>query len=237
VSTKGLRLGIIKSYLIHTTDSSSHAVSKLFEGTCDILRERDMTLVSLDDDGLSPENLSAAEVQLFEFKEAVNFYLKSPGHTQYPLRIEDIAASGLVDLFAVGPSWKSALSPATSTESLEYAARLQRIENLKFALVTVFAKHQLDAIIYPHQTVLVAPVGSPIQPGRNGLLTSLTGIPGLVIPMGFSDPTPTAKLGVPVGMEVIGLWGQDHKILGIGEMLESMLPPRMEPILEEAGQS
>jgi Asp-tRNA(Asn)/Glu-tRNA(Gln) amidotransferase A subunit family amidase len=227
----------MKSYLNHTIDSSSHAVSELFGGTCEILRKRNISLVNLEDDGLSPDNLSAAQVQLFEFKEAVNSYLKSPGHTQYPLRIEDIAASGLVDLFAVGPSWKTALSPAITTESLEYAARLQRIENLKFSLVTVFAKHQIDAIIYPHQSVLVAPVGSPTQPGRNGLLTSLTGTPGLVVPMGFSDSTPTAKLGVPVGMEVVGLWGQDHKILGIGEMLERMLPPRREPILEEAGQS
>jgi amidase len=227
----------MKPYFNHTADSSSHAVSKLFEGTCEILRERNITLVSLEDHDLSPDNLSKAEVQLFEFKEAVNFYLKSPGHTQYPLRIEDIAASGLVDLFAVGPSWKTALSPAMTTESLEYAARLERIEILKLSLVTLFAKYQLDAIIYPHQTVLVAPAGSPVQPGRNGLLTSLTGTPGLVIPMGFSVPTPTAKLGVPIGMEVIGLWGQDHKILGIGEMLEGMLPPRREPILEEAGQS
>ena len=227
----------MKSYLNHNTDRSSSEVSRLFEDTCERLREQNMTLVPLEDDSLSPGNLSAAEVQLLEFKEAVNSYLKSPGHAQYPLRMEDIAASGLVDLFAVGPTWKTALSPAMTTESPEYAARLQRIEVIKFALVTVFAEHQLDAIIYPHQTVLVATVGSPVQPGRNGLLTSLTGTPGLVIPMGFSERTTTAKLGVPVGMEVIGLWGQDHKILAIGEMLEGMLLQRMEPILEEAGQT
>jgi len=39
---------------------------------------------------------------------------------------------------------------------------------------------------------------------RNGALGSVTGFPSIVVPSGFSSPTPTAMLGVPVGIEFLG---------------------------------
>jgi len=37
---------------------------------------------------------------------------------------------------------------------------------------------------------------------RNGVLGAVTGFPSVVVPAGFSEPTATAPIGVPVGMEL-----------------------------------
>ena len=47
------------------------------------------------------------------------------------------------------------------------------------------------------------PVGE-IQVERNGSLGSVTGFPSIVVPGGFTKPTATAKIGVPVGIEFLG---------------------------------
>ena len=41
--------------------------------------------------------------------------------------------------------------------------------------------------------------------------------------MGFIETTETAPIDVPVGMEVIGLWGGDRKILEIAKQMEAVL--------------
>ncbi len=43
------------------------------------------------------------------------------------------------------------------------------------------------------------------QPERNGTLSNGTGFPAVTFPGGFSSPTATAPLGVPVGAELLGL--------------------------------
>jgi amidase len=67
----------------------------------------------------------------------------------------------------------------------------------------IMADERLDAIVFPHQRRLVVPVGEK-QAERNGALGSVTGFPSIVVPGGFSSPTSTATLGVPVGTEFLG---------------------------------
>ena len=69
--------------------------------------------------------------------------------------------------------------------------------------MTAFASHRLDAMLYPHQRRLVVPIGEP-QVDRNGVLSNSTGFPAVSFPGGFSAPTASAPLGVPVGLEILG---------------------------------
>ena len=69
--------------------------------------------------------------------------------------------------------------------------------------MTVMAANRLDAILYPHQKRLVVPIGEE-QVERNGVLSNSTGFPALTFPGGFSPPTATAPIGVPVGLELLG---------------------------------
>ena len=235
---KGLRIGVLSSYLNHTLDSTSHHVSTVFHKTLDSLSAAGVQLTCLD---ARPEfhllNLSQAEVSLYEVQSSFHSYLSSPHHLNCPPSFQNIFASGLVDEIAVGPTWQISAREEMSTSNPEYYIRLSRIETLKLLLARVFAENELDALVYPHQTILVVRVGATFQPGRNGLLTALTGAPGGVIPMGFSDVDSDGQngagggLGIPIGMEVVGLWGWDWQVLRIMEEIEKLLKARRPPVL------
>ena len=74
---------------------------------------------------------------------------------------------------------------------------------LQERVLKMMADGRLDAIVFPHQKRLVVPVGQS-QVERNGALGSITGFPSIVVPAGFSAPTATAPIGVPVGLELLG---------------------------------
>ena len=79
---------------------------------------------------------------------------------------------------------------------------IKRLEVRNF-LVELMAKYHLDALVYPHQKRPVVKVNEP-QVDRNGVLGSVTGFPSIVVPGGFTKPTETAPIGIPVGIEFLG---------------------------------
>lgn len=213
------------SYINHTVDETSGEVSSLFEKAITKLESSGLQIVPI----LHPLSLATAEVALFEYHQSLDTYLSQPSHAICP-SLQEILSSSLIDQIAVGPTWQLAFNLSTSDPA--YPVRLARIGHLKLLFARLFAENSLDALIYPHQTVLVAKVGATYQPGRNGLLTSLTGAPGVVVPMGMSRSEERAQDGVPAGMEIVGLWGMDWKVLGIGFEVERLLRGRRGPILE-----
>ena len=231
---KGLRLGVLTSYINHTLDSTSHHVSTLFHKTLTSLSTAGVHLTYLTaPPEFHPLNLSHAEVSLYEVQSSFNNYLTSPTHYTCPSSFQEIYTSGLVDEIAVGPTWHISARQEMSPSNPEYYIRLCRIETLKLLLAQVFAENKLDGLIFPHQTILVVRVGATFQAGRNGLLTSLTGAPGGVVPMGFSSDGESGDggMGIPIGMEVVGLWGWDWHVLGIMEEIEVLLKARRAPFL------
>jgi amidase len=70
--------------------------------------------------------------------------------------------------------------------------------------MSVIADNELDAVLYPHQQRLVAPIGEDQQRERNGVLANSTGFPAITFPGGFSASTASAPLGVPIGIELLG---------------------------------
>jgi len=69
---------------------------------------------------------------------------------------------------------------------------------------------------------LVVKIGSPSQSQRNGILAAVTGSPVVTVPIGFSDPTPEAPIGVPIGMEILGRQWSEKELLQIARQLEKL---------------
>jgi Asp-tRNA(Asn)/Glu-tRNA(Gln) amidotransferase A subunit family amidase len=98
------------------------------------------------------------------------------------------------------------------TQSAKYKSQWWGREALRQAVMTVIADNDLDAVLYPHQKRLVASVGEE-QLERNGVLSNGTGFPAITFPGGFSRPTLSAPLGVPIGIELLGPeWSEPHLI-------------------------
>jgi amidase len=110
-----------------------------------------------------------------------------------------------------------------------YKDRTLNRDKLRLA-VAKNADLNLDAILYPLQKILVAPVTAEDQLERNGTLSNGTGFPAVIFPGGFSAPTASAPLGVPVGAELLGLDYTEAKLLAYAYAFEQASGLRKLPI-------
>jgi Asp-tRNA(Asn)/Glu-tRNA(Gln) amidotransferase A subunit family amidase len=114
------------------------------------------------------------------------------------------------------------LASRAGLDDKDYGMRMLNRDRLRVLVASHMAEHWLDAILYPLQKVLPAIVGSAEQPERNGVLSHGTGFPAVTFPGGFSSPTDTAPLGVPVGVELLGLDFTEPRLLSLAYSFEQV---------------
>ena len=76
---------------------------------------------------------------------------------------------------------------------------------------------------------LVGKIGGA-QARHNGFLSAVTGFPSLILPAGFSSPSSTAPVGVPVGLELLGRPWSEALLLKIGYSFERTTRFRRSPM-------
>jgi Asp-tRNA(Asn)/Glu-tRNA(Gln) amidotransferase A subunit family amidase len=139
----------------------------------------------------------------------------------------------LVDSRSASPDIQKTMEAEIAIEDgLRNATYLERTANrdrLRVLVASRMAALKLDAILYPLQRVLVAPAGQPEQPERNGALSHGTGFPAVTFAGGFSTPTATAPLGVPVGAELLGPDFSEARLLSYAYAFEQAAKVRKPP--------
>jgi amidase len=103
-------------------------------------------------------------------------------------------------------------------------------DQLRLAVCAKMAELGIDAILYPLQKVLVVPAGAREQSERNGALSHGTGFPVVTFPGGFSAPTASAPLGVPIGAELLGRDYSEARLLSLAYALEQAARTRKAPL-------
>ena len=224
---QGKRIGVLRSFF--GTAPINDEVNRIANQAIADLKKSGATVVELNTPDLDSGKITAdISVHLYEFKPAINAYLAS-GNA--PVKsLEEIIASG-----KFSPNIADSITKAQGLEMDDgYRLRLQKRAELQQRVMKLMADERLDAIVFPHQQRLVVPIGEK-QVERNGALGSVTGFPSIVVPAGFSSPTPTAGLGVPVGIEFLGRpWSE--KILieiayGYEQATKHRRPPTTAPPL------
>ncbi len=130
---------------------------------------------------------------------------------------------------AVQKTLENELSIQDGMNSDLYKTRMLNRERLRIAVAEAMANMNLDAILYPHQRILVVPITAADQAERNGVLSNGTGYPAVTFPAGFSAPTASAPLGVPVGAELLGLDFSEGKLLAYAYAFEQATHWRKSP--------
>ena len=109
------------------------------------------------------------------------------------------------------------------------------MDEVRLEVANLMAKNHLDALVYPHQKCLVLPIGATFQKDRTGVVAALAGFPAIEVPAGFSAPTESAPIGVPVGMELLGrAWAEPELIklaYGFEQATHLRKPPVSTPAL------
>ena len=227
---KGKRIAVLRSFFGNAPIHEE--VNTVANQAVTDLKRLGATVIELNTPDLDSGKISSdISVHLYEFKPAINTYLVS-GNA--PVKsLEEIISSG-----KFYPNIGDSIKKAQSLELDDgYRLRLQKRSELQQRVMKIMADDRLDAIVFPHQKRLVVPVGET-QVERNGGLGAATGFPSIVVPGGFSSPTPTAKLGVPVGIEFLGRPWSEKLLIEIGygyeQATKHRLPPPTTPPLESA---
>lgn len=229
---KGLRVGLLQGFFNFTDSAETTPVNEVMASMVTRLKVAGVDVVNITEAVYNATAISSTlDVQAYEYRELLSEYLAGPNLTgDKPASFEELYTSGK---FLVIPNQYSFVNSSlvSSTSNASYFTAQRGIQNLANTLQKTFSTNRLDALIYPEQKNLVVKVGSPSQSGRNGILAALTGSPVVVVPAGFSAPSADAPIGVPIGMEILGLPWSEGRLLSIAQQISELMPVRKMPAL------
>jgi Asp-tRNA(Asn)/Glu-tRNA(Gln) amidotransferase A subunit family amidase len=170
--------------------------------------------------------LSAIDTQPFEARTVMERYFSALGANAPVKNFGQLVAA---KTSAVQKTLEAELAIVDGMNSQTYKERMLNRDKLRLAVATKIADLKLDAILYPLQKILVAPVAAGEQAERNGTLSNGTGFPAVTFPAGFSAPGASAPLGVPVGGELLGLDYTEDRLLAYAYAFEQATGLRKSP--------
>lgn len=224
---KGKKLGVLKT--LFGDDSEHQEVNYVMEKAIEDLKNNGAEIVYLDIPELETNRVLEKDVTVYEFKNLFNSYLEGHGTNAAIKSLKELIDSKTYDK-RIEKFLSDTQTMENPLEETEYKERLLYGLELKNIVIKSMADNNLHAIVYPHQKQLVAKVGEP-QADRNGIIGAVTGFPAITVPAGFSSPTLTAPIGVPIGIEFLGRPWSEPILLEIAYSYEQATHHRQPPIV------
>ncbi len=222
---RGRRMGILDS--LFGKGPEHVEVNAAVHACIDKMQELGAEIVGVAEPIASGRLAGEVSVHLFDLERDLNSYLKNLEPTAPVHSLQEVVDSGR---FHPGIAANLRQALAVKPDSLPYLQRLREQDRLKERLLDIMAANRLDALVFPHQQRLVVKVGET-QVERNGVLASVTGFPSITIPAGFSAPSATAPLGVPIGIEFVARPWSERTLIALAGALEQAMPLRKAPKL------
>jgi len=224
---KGVRIGVLRTLFGSGPDHQE--VNRVMASAFEVLKKHGAILVEVTDPAFDTGMLASdLDVQKWEYKYDLNNYLKAQPNPP---------VHSLAELIATGNYYKRSLEKFLASAEAQqnglnepdYKDRRVKIDDLRVRLANALAKDNLVALVYPHQKRLPVMIGDLNQAERNGILASLTGFPAITVPAGFSAPTASAPIGVPVGIEFLGQPFSEPQLLKLAYAFEQATHARKPP--------
>jgi Asp-tRNA(Asn)/Glu-tRNA(Gln) amidotransferase A subunit family amidase len=223
---KGARIGVMTN--LYGKEERHAEVNKVMEQVIKTMQDRgaDVVRFTLPDYAtLAPATITFH----WEARTAIDKYFADLG-PDAPVK----SFRQLVDSKTAVPDVQKRIESEVAVEdglnNATYKDRMLNRDKLRLAVASKMAELKLDAILYPLQRVLVVPVGAADQAERNGTLSNGTGFPAVGFPGGFSTPTATAPLGVPVGAELLGRDFSEPRLLALAYSFQQAAKARKAPL-------
>ncbi|KAH0845073.1 hypothetical protein AYO21_01666 [Fonsecaea monophora] len=232
----GMRIGVIEGFFNRASSNETTPVNEAMDHAIAVLQGLGASVIIINDTTTYNATAISAQmdVQTSEYRELLTHYLSSDNLTgPHPLTMPALySPNQTTPEFLVIPSQYSYVETAlvSSTGNASYFLKQALIANLTRSLQATILSNQLTCLIYPEQKNLVVPIGSPSQSGRNGILAALTGSPVITVPIGFSPASATAPIGIPIGMELLGLPWSEGTLLHVAKALDDVLHARKMPV-------
>jgi len=224
---KGARIGLLTDFI--GTEAIHAEVNRVVENAVGTMTAKGATVIRVSMPKLD-ELTRGLSLMTLEFKAAFDRYLTSLGPVSPVKSLAEFVARGEFEP-GMRRGLEADLKVTDGPTSPEHQQMVARREALRQAVMDVMAANRLDAILYPHQKRLVVPIGED-QAERNGVLSNSTGFPAITFPGGFSAPTSTAPIGVPVGLEILGPEWSEATLFKLAFAFEQATHARKPPLLK-----
>lgn len=219
VPLAGLRVGRLGAMF----DSAEAGVARTIDAALTRLEAAGVEVVEVELPGMT-SLVSGSGLIGHEFARDLDEYLAGFGASP----VADLAAIVDAGLYHVAVQGVLQRSDAGEFDPAAYAEALAGRDRLRQAIEGLLEEQRLDALVYPPIGSLPVFIGEA-QPGNNCSLSANSGLPAIALPAGFTGD------GLPVGMELLGPFLADVRLLAIAHrvenLLEGRLPPFSSPVL------
>jgi amidase len=117
-------------------------------------------------------------------------------------------------------------NPIDLNRSPEYRGLLEEKVVMRQAVLDLMAKHELDALIYPHKLhgpLKIGPADDPERKYQPHLVSPFTGFPAFIVPSGFTAD------GLPIGFEILGRPWSEPTLIKLASGFEAATQNRRTP--------
>jgi Asp-tRNA(Asn)/Glu-tRNA(Gln) amidotransferase A subunit family amidase len=222
---KGARIGVMTN--MFGTEARHQEVNRVMEGVISTMQAQGATIVRFNLPAYDTLQ-SIVVTSTWEAHTAMDAYFAALG-PDAPVHTFDQLVASKTATPEAQKAIETELAIVDGLNDAVYKDHYVNREKLRLAVSAKMAEVDIQAILYPLQKVLVAPVGIP-QPERNGTLSNGTGFPAICFPGGFSTPTASAPLGVPVGAELLGREFSEPLLLSLAYAYEQAAKTRKVPL-------
>jgi amidase len=234
-SLKGARIGVARDFM-----GKDAGTDRVVEEAIGTLKKLGAVLI---DPIKYPDYLLQSKQGLYnlivsaEFKAQIADYLKT-AERGYPRTLDEIVARANDPKTGYRSPEKAVALKYTASVALDLndpiylAAKNEGLAATKAAILALFAKHRLDAIVYPtspRPATLIKPDGLPPPSDSPTAFANETGFPDLIVPAGMTPQ------GLPVTISFFGTAFSEAKLLGYGydfeQATKALVLPKYTPAL------
>ena len=220
---RGARLGVLRQATGYHPD-----VDASFDKALAIIKSQGAELIDVKIGGYDSWNAPELDALLYEFKDALNRYLKASGAPQPSL--EAVIAFNKAHADKVMPYFaqelfdraqaKGPLTDPVYKKSRDAATRLAGTEGL----LGVLERHKLDGVIAPSMSPAWRTdhlLGDHFV-GAGYSMAAIAGTPSLTLPIGDSH-------GLPLGLTIMGSAHSERRLIALGYAIEQKTSARRAP--------
>ncbi|MDQ8204680.1 amidase [Pelagicoccus sp. SDUM812003] len=209
-SLEGKRIGVLREMI---QDPSDPEVIERFEAAVQDLKDGGALVVDPILTGTNLREFSGSPItgttHPYELVPASNAYLRRLGPDRPFETIQDMFEAAGMDI--AHPRYVTAMSLPSPETIEDYQGRHKLRLALRELIEETIDKWQLDALVLPYRTLPPPAIstGRTSGDGDRNTLTSVTGLPGIIMPGGYTSEN------LPVGIQFVGKRFSDLDLLRV----------------------
>ena len=233
---KGKRVGVLRE--LFGKDPEDKPAVDIIEAALKVLKEQGATVIDPMPSGVPLwEMLRETNTGTGECKQALNTYFAARGAATPVKNVAELIASGGF-LGRLKKGYDDCNAAGEMTYNADYIGRIKGRWLMREHMMELMQHWQLDAVVYPHETKPVRTIaeaapdkGNTVVPesertrivGNGNRLSTVTGLPTIVVPAGFNTD------GVGVNLEILGKLYDEATVVSLAYAYEQAAPHRKLP--------